>query len=235
MTMPMTVRNPPATSRVQPAVRSGRPLTASTLPAIERAAYRTAPLQNPSCNNRGVNDARIRPRDAADLPRCVAALAEVHATDGYPTCWPADPVAWLTPSDTLNAWTAEAEGEIVGQVVLRAGPTGEIAGALSQTAGVPPEQLASLSRLFVVPRARRLGVGAALLQRAHEEASTRRLRLTLCVVDDERGAARALYERAGWLHVTSTHADWTTPDGTHPLEHHYLSPPYKEAEAIGSP
>ncbi len=40
----------------------------------------------------------LRLRRPGDLPECVAALAEVHREDGYPTRWPAQPAAWLSPA-----------------------------------------------------------------------------------------------------------------------------------------
>jgi hypothetical protein len=59
---------------------------------------------------------RIRRQD--DIGRCVELLATVHAADGYPLLWPADPAAWLTPANVLHAWVAEDERAVMGHVVL---------------------------------------------------------------------------------------------------------------------
>lgn len=60
----------------------------------------------------------------------VVGTAAVGA-DRYPTNWSTDPGRWLTPDGLLASWVAEA-------------------------AGVVPERLASITRLFVVPTARAL-------------------------------------------------------------------------------
>ena len=53
-----------------------------------------------------------------DLNRCVAVLADVHASDSHPMRWPADPANWPTPTDVLTAWVAEYEGNLVGHGAL---------------------------------------------------------------------------------------------------------------------
>jgi len=60
----------------------------------------------------------IRPRRADDLPACAEVLAEVHRQDGYPTCWPTNPVGWL---DLPGAWVAEEAGVMAGHIALVAG------------------------------------------------------------------------------------------------------------------
>jgi ribosomal protein S18 acetylase RimI-like enzyme len=102
--------------------------------------------------------------------------------------------------------------------------TNAMASLPAASGSVPPERLASLSRLFVIPGARRRGVASGLISRASHEAARCGLRLVLDVVDDGRGAAVALYEGAGWQRVGSVQAAWTMPDGTRPMVSHYLSP-----------
>jgi GNAT superfamily N-acetyltransferase len=154
---------------------------------------------------------RARNREAADIDLCVQALATVHQTSGYPTNWPADPARWLTPSGIARAWIATTnELPIAGHVILRQLP-----------ASAAGERTAEVSRLFVVPAARRQGIALALLQETIHWAAANELDLVLEVTDHLR-AARALYERAGFRMANTTRADWTTPDGQPVTLHQYV-------------
>lgn len=166
---------------------------------------------------------RPRPREARDLPATVAALAAVHAADHYPLTWPADPAGWLNPTNLLAAWVADDEERLLGHVALCVPEAGGVADLWLATAGTPLEGLAEVAKLFVAPRGRGLGLGAALLARATEEAHARGLRPVLEVLDHDH-AARALYERIGWCHVGTLPATWATADGARPLLHAYLGP-----------
>jgi predicted N-acetyltransferase YhbS len=66
--------------------------------------------------------------------------------------------AWLAALSLL----AEAEGEVVGHILLTKARIGE--GATARTA-------LALAPLSVVPEAQRLGVGTALVEAAHEQAA----------------------------------------------------------------
>jgi ribosomal protein S18 acetylase RimI-like enzyme len=148
---------------------------------------------------------RIRNLDEADLSMCVEALRAVYQASGYPVNWPADPAEWLRPSEILQAWVAAtADMPVAGHVILRQPPG----------AG----RSAEVSRLFVVPSARRQGVASALLQAAMRAAAASGLDLFLDVTDDLR-AARALYKRVGFSLISTAQAAWTTPDG-HPVTLH---------------
>jgi ribosomal protein S18 acetylase RimI-like enzyme len=150
---------------------------------------------------------RIRHRDDADIGACVAALKAAHQASGYPTNWPADPVRWLRPSRTLQAWVAATDDmPVVGHVILRQPPA--------------DERSAEVSRLFVAPAARRQGIASALLQAAMRSAAANDLDLFLDVADHLR-AARALYQRDGFRLVSTAQADWTTPDGRPVTLHRY--------------
>jgi ribosomal protein S18 acetylase RimI-like enzyme len=98
---------------------------------------------------------------------------------------------------------------IAGHVAVVQGVDDPLVTALT---GAPPDQLASLTRLFVAPTARGHTLGAALLDTVHRYATTRGLQLMLDVVDGD-GPAIALYDRLGWQVVDRRTADWTTPDG----------------------
>jgi GNAT superfamily N-acetyltransferase len=155
------------------------------------------------------HDICIRSRELADLDGCVAALASVHESGGYPTNWPADPARWLTPSGTINGWVAACEGSIVGHAVLRLPSFSTV----SQSA-------VELSRLFVTPAVQRKGIAAALMQATMRWAAAKDLDLELEVTDHLQ-AARALYERSRFCLIDTKQADWTTPDGAPVTLHHY--------------
>jgi ribosomal protein S18 acetylase RimI-like enzyme len=147
----------------------------------------------------------IRHRDETDIGMCAEALWSVHQASGYPTNWPADPARWLQPSRTFQAWVAATDDvPVAGHVILRHSPTGE--------------RSAEVSRLFVVPAARRQGVAPALLEAAMRSAATNSLDLFLDVTDHLQ-AAQALYGQAGFRLVSTTQADWAAPDG-HPVTLH---------------
>lgn len=171
----------------------------------------------PHKKDRGkVNVVKIRHRQPADLDQCVGALAVVHHIDGYPLNWPTDPHGWLCPPGTLQAWIAEtASGAVVGHVAVQIGAPSITA----NESATPPT--AEVSRLFVVPAARRQTVASELLQHAQQWAADHGFDLTLEVTDDQRSAAIALYERTGWRHTHTTEATWTAADGKPVSLRHY--------------
>ena len=148
-----------------------------------------------------------RYREESDVDACVAALRAVYETSGYPTNWPADPAQWLRPPGILRAWVAATEDvPVAGHVILMQ--------------PLPGESSAEVSRLFVVPAARRQGVASLLLESVMRSAVANDLDLFLDVTDHLRDA-RALYQRAGFRLISTTQADWTTPDGLPVTQHRY--------------
>jgi GNAT superfamily N-acetyltransferase len=169
----------------------------------------------------------IRIRQPSDIARCVDVLAAVHAADGYPLHWPADPPAWLTPMNLLSAWVAEDERDVLGHVAL-CGAVGDAAAPLwSAASHVPPERLAVVAKLFVALPARGRGVGATLLAQACAEAEGQGLRPALEVLGHDQRAI-ALYEATGWRRVASVAAPWArTRDehgGDQAMLYYYLAP-----------
>ncbi|WP_329307429.1 GNAT family N-acetyltransferase [Streptomyces sp. NBC_01260] len=160
----------------------------------------------------------IRRRRDDDMTACVEALATVHEMDRYPARWPVDPGSWLTPDGLLDAWVAMDGTDVLGHVALTR--TGH---AMAAEVGLPPDELASVARLFATASARRRGVASALLATATAAAAAGGLRLVL-EVEDGGGPAVALYEGAGWRLVSSRSGDWTTADGRTALLHTYLAP-----------
>ncbi|WP_435735898.1 GNAT family N-acetyltransferase [Cellulosimicrobium sp. PMB13] len=163
----------------------------------------------------------VRREVALDL--VVDALRSVHLHDGYPTVWPQDPVAWLEPEGTLDAWLAIDDDDLLGHALLVRGEQVEHAAEIERAAGVPITAIGGLSRLFVVPTARGTGVAASLLDQVEAAAAERGIRLALDVVDDGGPAVR-LYERRGWTRVAAGPASWVRPDGVRPRSAAYLLP-----------
>lgn len=176
-----------------------------------------------------MNQARIRRRRATDLDGCVAGLAEVHAVDRYPMNWPADPHRWLREPHPARAWVAvDADAAIVGHVAVHrlSDPPG----------GQRARPTAEVARLFVVPSARGLALGSALLDRARQWASRRATDLVLELATGG-AAATALYERTGWRCVGTSTAPWTAPDGSPVSLRHYTlrhCPPGSEDPAAST-
>ena len=162
----------------------------------------------------------VRQRVVNDLPDCVRALKAVHAADGYPMWWPADPAGWLSPVRCTSAWVAELGGAIVGHVCVVGGVEDPV---VASSAGVSSDRLAAVSRLFVAPAARGRRLGASLLAASSLYASAQGLQLMLDVVDDG-GPAAAVYERLGWRLVDRRFAGWTTPRGDRLPVRIYLAP-----------
>jgi GNAT superfamily N-acetyltransferase len=155
----------------------------------------------------------LRDRVDDDLDACLAALALVHAADGYPMAWPLDPLRWLRPRDLRRAWVCADDGGIAGHVAVLAGP--------SRPAGV-----AEVARLFVTPPHRRSGLGARLVARCLDWAASSGLapELEVAAVGD-RNAAMALYEATGWHRTGTRLAPWTAPDGSAVRLHRYRKAP----------
>ena len=168
------------------------------------------------------SDVAVRSRAATDIPGCVDALRLVHEVDRYPTRWPPDPSAWLTPKAMQQAWVAVEGERIVGHVAVTvvAEPTEIVSRAL---AGSSRREVRSISRLFVAPAGRGRGVAGRLLDVATASARNDDADCVLDVVADGL-AAIALYERRGWRRVGSGPAHWVNAAGEHPLVHYYVGP-----------
>jgi GNAT superfamily N-acetyltransferase len=175
------------------------------------------PTGNGDCETKAI--IRVRRKDEMDA--CVRILADVHAADGYPLLWPEDPAEWLSPDTLLTAWVAEKEGILVGHVALCSAVGDSSAPLWSTASGLPPDRIAVIAKLFVSPRARGRGLGAALLGEACMEARRRGLLPALEVLDHDRSAI-ALYERTGWRRVASAPAPWAqTADGQASLFYYF--------------
>jgi GNAT superfamily N-acetyltransferase len=161
----------------------------------------------------------VRPREEVDLTGCTAALKVVHLADGYPSAWPSDIEAWLTPDGFLCAWVAVNDSLIVGHLAL--GQVDELESPhLMSATRRPSDHLVEIQRLFVVPAARRAGIAKKLLDTATQCARSQQWHPVL-EVTAERKAAIRLYEQNGWRRIGSNLATWRRPSGERPIVHQY--------------
>lgn len=167
-------------------------------------------------------DVVVRPRTIGDLPAVVDALTLVARSDGYPSRWPEDPVSWLRTSDLHGAWVADRRGEMLGHIILRRALSQVPVRMWCSASGEDPASCAVISRLFVVPHARCLGIGRSLVEAAWTAASDMELRPVLDVVDANQDAIR-LYRRLGWTHV-GAYEERFTHEGTVELLHCFAAP-----------
>lgn len=147
----------------------------------------------------------IRSRRDTDLDACIAALVQVHSTDGYPVEGVTNPRAWLIPAGLLKAWVALMPN-VVGHVSLTE-PRGEDAVSLwAQHHDTDDRPAAVLGRLFVVKAARGQAAGEQLVRAAMTDAAQYGRPLVLDVMTKDAAAIR-LYERLGWNRIgTATHS-----------------------------
>lgn len=139
----------------------------------------------------------VRTMQEADLPGAVAALVEVHATDGYPVEGVREPTEWVSSPAVVQAWVAESGERIVGHVAVMR-PRGEDAVTLWRAqSGDEEAPIGVLGRLYVVREARGRAVGERLVRTALGYARQHGMRLVLDVMTKDVGAIR-LYERMGW-------------------------------------
>ena len=120
-----------------------------------------------------------------------------------------------TADDYERFWRDVAAGVACGQIVLF---TARHAGGIVGTAqlhliGKPNQpHRAEIAKVLVHSRARRQGIGEALMRRA--ELAAREKGRDLLVLDtDENGTARRLYNRLGWTEVGTIPRFALMPDG----------------------
>ncbi|CAM5206457.1 hypothetical protein ARD30_13890 [Bosea thiooxidans] len=122
---------------------------------------------------------------------------------------------WNTPADYEHFWRDVAAAVAGGQVVLLTARIGDgiVGTAQLHLIGKPNQpHRAEIAKVLVHSRARRQGIGEALMQRA--EAVAREKGRDLLVLDtDEHGAARRLYNRLGWTEAGTIPRYALMPDG----------------------
>lgn len=121
----------------------------------------------------------------------------------------------LTQERALAFWRRAASEAAAGnRALLVAEDAQGILGTVQVVLDLPENQphRADVSKMLVHRRARRRGVGEALM-RAAESAAREHGRTTL-VLDTASDDARRLYERLGWIKVGDIPAYALLPDGT---------------------
>jgi len=121
----------------------------------------------------------------------------------------------LTHERALAFWRRVASDVVAGnRALLVAEDAQGILGTVQVVLDLPENQphRADVSKMLVHRRARRRGVGAALMQAAEETA--REHGRTTLVLDTASDDARRLYERLGWRKVGDIPAYALMPDGT---------------------
>lgn len=113
-------------------------------------------------------------------------------------------------------WRGITEDVVAGERILLVAEdraSGEIFGTVQVVLGQPENQphRADVSKMLVRRRARRRGLGAALMRAAEDAA--RAAGKTLLVLDTASEEAERLYERSGWTRVGPVPGYALLPDG----------------------
>ena len=160
-------------------------------------------------------DIRIRQIESVALEAALPGLAEIlqdcvrhGASVGF--------MATNTPADYAAYWRAVAAEVDAGRILLFVAETEEgIVGTAQLHPIAKPNQLhrAEIAKVLVHSRARRRGIGEALM-RAAEQAAVRLGRDLLVLDTDEKGAARRLYHRLSWTEIGTSPRYALMPDGS---------------------
>ena len=177
--------------------------------------------EEPPREEAGVTIRRARAHEYAGIDRLIA---EAYAHDYGASDESGDPIRSAEVRDrTYEVWVAlAADGELVGSVTVRA-------------AGGPPlhedfaENELDLRLLGVSPRARRRGVGAALMRRVAEEAGRGGFTAVALKTAPNMRVAHSLYEALGFVRAPERDGLWIGGEKLLDL-HTYLLPLPRLAE-----
>jgi GNAT superfamily N-acetyltransferase len=121
----------------------------------------------------------------------------------------------MTPAKAAEFWRGVAASVARGEraLIIAEDSAGRVLGTAQAIWASPENQphRADIAKMLVHRRARRLGVGAAVLQAA--ENAARDSGRTVLVLDTASDAAERLYERSGWQRVGTIPDFALMPDG----------------------
>lgn len=159
--------------------------------------------------------AAVRSLSALEASESVSALSEIliDCVEGGDSVGFMAPLVW-EKADAF--WRGVAEGVEAGQRILLVAEdraSGVIVGTVQVVFGQPENQphRADVAKTLVHRRARRRGLGAALMWAAEDAA--RAAGKTLLVLDTASSDAERLYERLGWTRVGPVPGYALMPDG----------------------
>jgi GNAT superfamily N-acetyltransferase len=122
----------------------------------------------------------------------------------------------MTRTKARDWWDGALESQARGERLIFAAEAGDVVNGTVQLVLAPQENQAfrgDLAKMLVHSRARRRGLGEALLHAAEREA--RRIGRTLLTLDTETGSAgERLYTRLGWSRFGVVPGYATSPDGS---------------------
>jgi ribosomal protein S18 acetylase RimI-like enzyme len=163
----------------------------------------------------GPNKVIIEQLDGDGAETAIPALAEI-LRDSVANGASVGFMDWNTPADFEGFWRGIAAEVANGRILLFIARDGsDIVGTAQLHPVGKPNQphRAEIAKVLVHSRARRRGLGEALMRAA--EAAALALGRDLLVLDtDEAGAARRLYNRLGWTEVGTIPRYALMPDGS---------------------
>ncbi|UMG91454.1 ribosomal protein S18-alanine N-acetyltransferase [Nocardioides sp. TF02-7] len=137
---------------------------------------------------------RVRRADLGDVVAIAELETEAFPADPWSPALVTDGVAGRVP--TVTYLVAERAGDFAGHAVVSV-----------------VQDVAELQRIATVAAARRTGVASALLAAAHDLAAGAGAERLLLEVREDNAAARAFYERAGFVELARRARYYR--DGTH--------------------
>ena len=159
--------------------------------------------------------AAVRSLSVREARESIPALSEIliDCVEG------GDSIGFMLPLAREKAdgfWSGVADGVVAGERILLVAEDrtcGEILGTVQVVLRQPENQphRADVAKTLVHRRARRRGLGAALMRGAEDAART--AGKTLLVLDTASGDAERLYERLGWTRVGPVPGYALMPDG----------------------
>jgi GNAT superfamily N-acetyltransferase len=160
-------------------------------------------------------DVQLFDMDSEDIDRRLSALVQILA-DSVAAGGAISFMAPLSYDDAARFWSQDVRAEVAAgrRVLFGAERGGEFLGTVQLITALPPNQphRCEIAKMIVHPRARRFGIGRALMSRALDRA--RQLGKTLVTLDTKTGdVAEPLYASVGF-EVAGVIPDYAwDPDG----------------------